>query len=260
MLTVVFSNQKGGTGKTTLSVLYAMWLQERQGRRVCFVDLDSQANASKTLRSFDSGISAADLLKSGTFAVSTVEPASLRLFAGDATLVDVDRGRPEVVIPAMRASLARLASGFDACVIDTPPALGLRMSAALIAGTHVVCPIELEEYSIDGVTAMLKTIFGVRQRYNPGLRLVGIVANRFNSHSVRQKEALVHLIATYSAFMVPAKLSVRTAIPEGLATGTPVWRMTKTAAREASEEVSKLFEVLDRRIAGAEAAPMQEAA
>ena len=52
------------------------------------------------------------------------------------------------------------------------------MSAALIAATHAVCPIELEEYSIDGVTDMLKTIFGIRQRYNPKLELAGIVRNR----------------------------------------------------------------------------------
>lgn len=260
MRTIVFSNQKGGTGKTTLSVLYAMWLQERNGQRVCFIDLDSQANASKTLRSLAGGVTAADLLKTETFAESAVETASLRLLPGSSALMDIDRGRPEAVIPALKQSLSRLASSFDACVIDTPPALGLRMSAALIAGTHVICPIELEEYSIDGVTAMLKTIFGVRQRYNPALRLVGIVANRFNGHSVRQKQALVDLIAMYSEFMVPAKLSLRSAIPEGLATATPVWRMTKTAAREATEELSRLFEVLDQRIAGVEVAPMQEAA
>src|SRR5687767_4526588 len=107
-------------------------------------------------------------------------------------LVELERAPPDVVIPAFRQQMAALNQAFDACVIDTPPALGLRMSAALIAADHVACPIELEEYSIDGVTDMLKTVFGVRQKYNPCLQLLGIIANRFNPHSPRQKEALAN--------------------------------------------------------------------
>src|ERR1044072_4230055 len=114
------------------------------------------------------------------------------------------------------------------------------MSAALMAADFACCPIELEEYSIDGVTDMLKTIFGVRQKYNPCLSLLGLVANRFNPHSLRQKEALASLLAHYEQFVVPAKVSTRTSIPEALAAGVPVWRLAKSAAREASAEVQQV--------------------
>ena len=144
-------------------------------------------------------------------------------------------------------------------MIDTPPALGLRMSAALIAADYVACPIELEEYSIDGVTDMLKTVFGVRQKYNPDLRLLGIIANRFNPHSPRQKEALASLLANYDEFVVPAKISTRSAIPEALAAGVPVWRLAKSSAREASAEVLSVFELLRKRMGG-EAVAAAEAA
>jgi chromosome partitioning protein len=137
-------------------------------------------------------------------------------------------------------------------VIDTPPSLGLRMSAALIAATHVACPIELEEYSIDGVTDMLKTIFGVQRRYNPELRLAGLVANRFNPHSVRQRAALHDLVVHYSEFVVPAKISTRSAIPEALAAGVPLWRLAKSSARDAAAEVSAVFDLLKERIDGAD--------
>jgi len=124
----------------------------------------------------------------------------------------------------------------------------LRMSAALIAATAVVCPIELEEYSIDGVTDMLKTIFGVRQRYNPRLELAGIVLNRFNPHSVRQRAAMQQLAASYREFVVPARISTRSAIPEALAEGRAVWELAKSSAREASAEVKDAFMLLQRRI------------
>src|SRR5439155_4070058 len=161
------------------------------------IDLDSQRNTSKTLQQFDGGIAASELFQAAPIAVPLERTEPLVLFPGGKALIDLERARPDVVIPAFRQQIAALEQRFDACVIDTPPALGLRMSAALIAAHYVACPIELEEYSIDGVTDMLKTVFGVRQKYNPRLRLLGIIANRFNPHSPRQKEALASLIAHY---------------------------------------------------------------
>ena len=246
--TIVFTNHKGGTGKSTLSVLYAHWLVDRLGLRVCLVDLDSQRNSTKTLQAYACGVTAAQLFEpDGLGACDLAACGPLTLCAGTRDLIDLERTRPDVVIPAFRKSISELSEAFDVCVIDTPPALGMRMSAALIAADHVVCPIELEEYSIDGVTDMLKTVFGVRQKYNPGLKLVGIVANRFNPHSVRQKEALASLIANYDQFVIPAKVSTRSAIPEALAAGVPVWRLAKSSAREASAEVQAVFELLRER-------------
>ncbi len=138
----------------------------------------------------------------------------------------------------------RLSPHFDYCLIDTPPALGLRMTAALIVADYVFCPIELEEYSIDGVTAMIKTILGVRQLHNPRLKFLGLLANRFNPHSVRQREALQALLTTYRQYVIPAKISTRSAIPEALSQGVPVWKLQKTSAREAAAEVHKAFGVL----------------
>lgn len=242
------ANQKGGPGKTTLSVLYAHWLVDRRAARVCFIDLDSQRNASKTLAAFDSRIPAAALF--GGAPLRREAPASQRLVlhGGSSALVDIERARPEQVLPAFVRQVEALAADFDHCVIDTPPALGLRMSAALMAADFVACPIELEEYSIDGVNDMLRTIFGTRERYNRRLRLLGIVANRFNAHSQRQRAALAELIASYHDFVVPAKISTRSAIPEALAAGLPVWRLPKTSARDAAEEVLRVFELLHARM------------
>lgn len=253
MSTIVFTNQKGGTGKTTLAVLYAQWLVEKRGRRVCVVDLDSQRNASKVLAAFDGGMAAHELFDPVAPSDSWSADGALRLVAGSRLLVDVERAAPDVVLPAFRHQVTALAHAFDHCVIDTPPSLGLRMTAALMVADHVVCPIELEEFSMDGVTDMLKTVFGVRQRYNPRLRLAGLLANRFNPHSLRQKAALARLIGDYADFIVPAKISTRSAIPEALAACVPVWRLPKSSARDASAEVLGAFNLLHERMSGAQA-------
>lgn len=246
---VVFGNQKGGVGKSTLAVLYAFWLSDVHRQSVCVIDLDTQANSTKSLRRFATGVETIELFEQGGALTVAAGGQSIAMVTGGRLLADVELAKPEEVIPAFRNNVIRLARDFDAVVIDTPPALGLRMSAALMAATAAVCPIELEEYSIDGVTDMLKTIFGIRQRYNPRLRLAGIVLNRFNPHSLRQKAAMQELALNFREFVVPARISIRSAIPEALAEGVPVWQLPKSAARAASLEVLQVFELLQQRIA-----------
>src|SRR4051812_19097882 len=61
MDTYVFANQKGGVGKTTVTLGVAGELAAR-GRRVLLVDLDPQASATKVLGiDVDGGCSMADL-------------------------------------------------------------------------------------------------------------------------------------------------------------------------------------------------------
>ncbi|MDM0049750.1 ParA family protein [Variovorax sp. J22R115] len=254
MRVVVLTNQKGGVGKSTLSVLLAEWLAERHRLRVGVIDLDTQANASKSLARFASGREAVEFFEPQATAAFASATPCLTLFAGTKRLADLELARPELILPVFRRQVTTLAESFDFLVIDTPPSLGLRMSAALIAATHVACPIELEEYSIDGVTDMLKTIFGIRRRYNAGLRLAGLLANRYNPHSVRQKAALHDLVAHYSEFVIPAKISTRSAIPEALAAGVPLWRLAKSSARDAAAEVAVALDLLMQRIDGVERA------
>lgn len=256
---VVFGNQKGGVGKSTLAVLYACWLADVQRQSVCVIDLDTQANSSRSLRRFAAAIEAVELF--GQDVISNLSPCkqAIVLATGSRKVADIELAKAEIVIPAFRRSVMRLAQDFDTVVIDTPPALGLRMSAALIAATAVACPIELEEYSIEGVSDMLKTIFGVRQRYNPQLRLAGILLNRFNPHSLRQKAAMQELAVNFREFVIPARISTRSAIPEALAAGVPVWRLPKSAAREASLEVMRVFELLQQRITGSSEAMQMQA-
>lgn len=241
MPTIVFANQKGGVGKSTLSCHYAWWLAEHGHARVLVVDLDAQGNCSRTLAAMRSGIRSAALFGEHPPVMQEALPG-LTLLEADPALADVESLASGPA--AFRRNLALVGRGFDAVVIDTPPALGRRMVAALVACDFVVCPIELELYAIEGLANMLKTIQGVRSRWNPGLQLLGVLANRFNHHSVAQKQALASLLAQYSEFVLPARIATRSAIAEALVQGVPVWRLPKTSAREAAAELEHAFRLL----------------
>ena len=254
---VVFGNQKGGVGKSTLAVLYAYWLVDLQRQSVCVIDLDAQGNCSSSLERFATGVDAAQLFGPQEVSAQAIAPHTgeqpVALLSGSRHLLDIELAPAERVIPVFRRCVLEAAQRFDTVIVDTPPSLGLRMSAALISADAVACPIELEAYSIDGVTDMLKTVFGVRMRYNPRLRLAGLLLNRFNAHSQRQRVALERLALDFPEFVIPARISTRSAIPEALAMGVPVWRLARTAARDASVEVMCAFELLHARVVGADA-------
>ena len=247
MTTIVITNQKGGVGKTTITALLAWWLTERENARVALFDLDSQKNLTRTFAKHGCEVGAARLFASNGIAAEKLPAANLCLFPGEAVLVDLERASPEIIRNFCN-NVALVQEQFDYCVIDTPPALGLRMTAALIVADYVLCPVELEEYSIEGVTAMIKTIVGVRQRHNPHLKFLGLLANRFNAHSVRQREGLKALFVAYGQHVIPTKISTRSAIPEALSQAVPVWKLPKTSARDAAAEVNKAFELIRERM------------
>jgi len=250
MQIITVSNQKGGVGKSTIAVHLAIAIHE-QGKRVLFLDLDPQANATKTL---ERRVKAADIVASKLFTdnIDSLDShESFTLIHADGEMADIERAEPKV-LQTFKHNLERLADDFDYCVIDTPPTLGLRMTAALLVANHVLSPIELEEYSIDGITKMLQTIFGVKERWNPELNFLGMLPNRFNPRSLVQKETLTNLIKNYSHLLIQAKIGIRSSIPEALSEGIPVWQLKKTSAREAGREFQAAFDIVYEKMGGIE--------
>ena len=245
MKTLVISNQKGGVGKTAISVHQAHYLEE-QGKTVLLIDLDPQGNASKTLGAYKSGVLATALFDGSVTSID--RKGGITIVEADSGLINIERAEAKHILPAFKKTLAAVGKNFDYCVIDTPPQFGLRLSSALYAADYVLSPIELDEYAIDGIVKMLQTIFGMKQKYNPNLAFLGILPNRLNAHSVAQKVALEGLLEQYAQYMIPARIGNRSSIPEALRAGVPVWRLKKSSAKDAGAEMLEAFKIIQERM------------
>lgn len=239
MKVLVITNQKGGVGKTTLAVHLA-WHLADAGRRVLMLDLDAQANASATLSAYGSDERAAQLFAPGHTpaprARAPDEP-SLTLVRADAALLDIERADIRAV-GHFRDNLLSARGAFDVCVVDTPPSMGLRNLSALVAGTHVLSPIYLEDYSLQGVKGLLQTVIGVQQRYaHPDLRFLGLLPSKFNSKSPRQRAHLEQLLREVGRYVFPGHVTDRDGYAEAVAARIPVWRLKKRSAQEAGREM-----------------------
>lgn len=246
MKTIALSNQKGGVGKTSTAVNLAFFLRDKCDARVLVIDLDAQQNTSSTLQECSVGVSTSRLFEANAQLSALVGKAGqISLVAGDSALTDLDRHpKPEKVIGAFAKNLAALTEQYDYCVIDTPPALGLRMTSALIVATHVVTPIEPEQYAIDGLSQMIKTIRNVKSKYNKNLVFLGILVNKLDRRSPDQKETLQALQEGYSDFLIPKVIGWKSAIPRALSNRVPLWDVKTTAARGAVKEMLPALEYI----------------
>ena len=250
MKTLVIANQKGGVGKTTLLVHMAHYAAEA-GNRVLVIDLDPQGNSSSSLEMFASGIVASALFETKSLALPLEAQPRITLIGADSALVDLDRATLNVA-QAFIGQVRHLENSarFDLCLIDTAPALGLRMVAAIISANYVVSPIELQAYSIDGIAAMLKTIYGIRQKLNSGLQFIGMLPSRVNAHSPAQKANLIALLKRHPDLVVRKAITLRTSIGEAASEKKPVWSLRKTSAREAGQEVKAVLAHIIERMGG----------
>lgn len=244
MKTLVTANQKGGVGKTSTLVHLAFDFLER-GLRVAVIDLDTQANASFTLQQFQSGYLASQMFsENGTglraWFKKAPEGPQMRLIAADAKLADMEKFSVAEAASCFKANMQALhESGFDVCLIDTAPSLGVSMAAALFSADYVLSPIELEAYSIQGIKKMVTTISNVRKT-NPKLKFLGMMPSKVDARNPRHARHLDELQRAYPQLMIPASVGLRSSIADALSTGVPVWKIKKTAARKATAEIRAL--------------------
>lgn len=240
--TLVTANQKGGVGKTATLVHLAFDFCER-GLRVAVIDLDTQANASYTLHAFNTGVNASELFATAppaAWPTTIADTPMIALIGSDTALPTIEQMTLQAAGTRFRESIAALAAqGFDVCLIDTAPSLGVTMAAALLAADYVLSPIELEAYSIQGIKKLLTTVANIRKA-NPALSFLGMVPSKVDARNPRHGRHLAELTTAYPALMIPATVGLRSSIADALASCVPVWQIKKTAARKAAQEVRTL--------------------
>lgn len=185
MRIITFSNNKGGSGKTTTTVSLAACFAER-GLRVLVVDLDPQGSATDWLggREATVGLIA---FSGGGVRVSEI------VMASNTPNVDLVPTSPSLVPPgelggnetgfAIVRAFAKLPDYWDLVLVDTPPTLGHLSLAALAASNGVVIPVEAHALVLPGVSSVIASIDRARGHVNPRLELLGIVACRVTTSS-----------------------------------------------------------------------------
>ena len=229
MRTISFANHKGGVGKTT-SVLNIGAGLARAGKRVLLIDIDPQMNLSQGLgvRSSDRSIYEA---MSGRCRLTPVE-VSENLFLVPSS-PDLTRIESEFITRiGGQVRLRKLLSeveGFDVCLIDCPPSLGLLTTNGFSCSDDVIVPLTPQFFSVQGIVKLSQTIDEVRETLNPNLRLSGIILTLFNKQKIVHRDIASSIGEMYGDILFETKIRSSVAIEEAPHQGLDIFRYAPTS-------------------------------
>lgn len=183
------TNQKGGVGKTTTAVNLAACLGAAL-HKTLLIDMDPQGNATSGVgvdkNSLENTIydvllneaPATDAILKTTFDNLSVLPANIELIGAEVELVPIPFREQR-----LRLAIHDICDSFDYIVIDSPPSLGLLTINVLTAVHNVIIPVQCEYYALEGLSLLIETIQRVSQKFNPRLKLSGILMTMSNSRT-----------------------------------------------------------------------------
>lgn len=206
--TISILNQKGGVGKTTVTLGLAS-AAASAGRRVLVVDLDPQA-ASTWVLGLDPAeldLTVADVVGDARVPIDeAIRPSAwsndVQVLAGSSALQNLEGGPSK----RLRKALTAVEDRYEAVLVDCPPSLGSLTRSALTASRHAVIVVEPSSLGLRGIGGVADLVDDVWDRSNPALELAGVVLNRVPAVSREAERRIDELarIVSRSAIWSPA--------------------------------------------------------
>jgi chromosome partitioning protein len=250
---VVFANQKGGVGKTTLCRELGIYLASC-GQQVLLVDSDPQGNLTGSLveQAGEGGLYEA--LTGEEVQLLQLEPA-LWLLSGDGRLAVLEKhliGELDAYLRLRQLLEDGRFERFDLILIDSPPSLGILSVNGLVASRHLVIPMNPSLYSLQGTNDLLETVSKVRATLNPELALAGVIINAFDRVPVITRQIREEIQEAFGEQVFSTVLSKSIKLEEAIATRRGVIHHRHLERSRAGQEVAALGEELLSRLDGTE--------
>ena len=248
---IVFSNQKGGVGKTTCTREISIWLASK-GNKTLIIDTDPQANLSKSLVDPVSstgqvypGFGLYEAITGLDYEPEEVKP-NLWLLSGNVKLASLEKQLVAELDAYTRMRdllLEERFYDFDFILIDSPPSLGVLTVNALTASDFLIIPMNPSLYSMQGTNDLMATVSKVRKNYNPNLSLLGVIINAFDSIPSITRQIRKEIEETFKSKVFKTAISKSIQIEEAIASKKGV----TSGKTKVSEEIKAIGKELITR-------------
>lgn len=190
---ITFGNFKGGTGKTTNSVMTS-YLLGRKGYKTLLVDMDPQANATTALLKTKQRIEKEPFTFDKTLMTAVYEEdlssivtpianelyllpsysdfTSYQQYLEDKFPKAADRGKRVYNIKKL---LEKLEYHFDFIIFDVPPTFSVYTDNAIVASDYTVVVLQTEERSLEGAEDYISHLQKLIDLYDLNIDVIGIL-------------------------------------------------------------------------------------
>lgn len=245
---ISISNNKGGSGKTTLSSNLGFALSNI-GKKVLLIDADMQMNLT---RSYDmqknEDISLYKALKLEDTLdkyISKTNYENVDIIISDYMLSAVDmqlinKTDKETILKRMIEPLK--SKHYDYIIIDTCPFLGLLNYNILVSSDYVLIPVELSAFGVEGLEPLSNFIEEVRI-FNHNLEILGIVETKVDKRESTTDETRDLLRELFGDKILSSSIPVDINIKKSQFSGIPICDFSKDS--RASLAYQKLAKEVD---------------
>ena len=222
MKTIVISNRKGGSAKTTTAVNIASGLAKHGS--VLLLDFDTQGHACIGVGCEPSE----DLGVHSIFTGHTLSETFIPTVHDNLTLspalafFDVYEYSDLRGVLKSRFKRENIADFFDYCVIDTPPTFDALLKNSLEVADSVLIPFVPHHLGVVAVGQMMRAVYQNASQLGKKIADVYILPVMFNPHINEHKESLAKVKTSFGSDKVLDPIGVDIKLAKQFESGSPI--------------------------------------
>ena len=259
---ICITNQKGGVGKTTTAVNLAFYLAKEKFRTL-IIDFDPQGNATSGLgidkealekayepNSKVPGASMTEVMLGSIGLLPIIQETKYKNLAIAPTTpqlanTEVELTKDKNRFMRLKEAVKMIENDYDYIIIDSPPSLSLLTVNGMITAEYLLLPVQTEFYAMEGVSQLLETMKLVRERMNPKLKLLGVLATMYDKRTSLSIQVLEEVEKYFKDKVFKTTIPRNVRVAEAPSHGVPVGAYDKfSKGAKAYRALAK--EVIDR--------------